>query len=194
MDSASSHFEISSLDIQNFENPNSNIVCLPLKDYGRRQEKDHPHLPKGLTQSERDADHLVEAFSGWTLLNAACLRKTMVLSNHKNERLLHHWASRGHVSLYECKGFFESLKLGDEFKAGVLQALQNGQKRDGESPITPGDRSATTPRAPPTPKTPQEPLNRDSREHARSSGDPRAAQASRWTAPAPHGRHSIGRQ
>src|SRR5436190_20195249 len=52
-----------------------------LPDYGFRPEDDHPNIPKGLTQEERNTDHLVEYFTGWCLTNADKFRKFVVLTS-----------------------------------------------------------------------------------------------------------------
>src|SRR5215471_4616681 len=41
-----------------------------LPDYGSRPENDHPMIPKGLSQEERNTDHLVEYFAGWCMVKS----------------------------------------------------------------------------------------------------------------------------
>lgn len=63
-------------------------------NYGHRQEDEHPAIPKGLTQEQRDTDHLVEFFGGWSIVNIHKFRRFIVVSHHTQDR----WKAWNHVS------------------------------------------------------------------------------------------------
>ena len=121
VDSAYPHFETKSFDPQYLDQPNNNILCLPIPGYGTRTETQNPDIPKGLTQNERDADHLVEAFAGWTLANATRLRRNVVITNCKNQTMLRRWKDWGHVSVLQVSEFVRSWKINE---AAILEKLQ----------------------------------------------------------------------
>lgn len=67
-----------------------------IPDYGCRSEDEHPDIPKGLTQEERDTDHLVEYFAGWIACHWEKYRRFVVLSHHKHQP---RWKDWNHVSI-----------------------------------------------------------------------------------------------
>ncbi|KAJ5634153.1 hypothetical protein N7528_001995 [Penicillium herquei] len=187
------HFEMSSMDFENLDNPNNNVVCLPLRDYGTRSESDDARIPKGLTQEERNADHLVEAYAGWMIIESARFRKTVVISNHTNQSLMARWPVWGHVNVFDVQSFFKKWQVKED---ALLEKIKTGSKRQDESP--------TTPRIPQTPKTPLESQisrDRDPRVSARNPRTSRGPQnpgstttnvstagaTGEWKAPGQHG-------
>lgn len=108
-------YQPESLDPTNLDGPNNNILSLTVAGYGERSANTNPELPQDLTQAERNADHLAEAFAGWTIENAARLRRSYIISNCKNEALLKRWASWGHVTLFSVGAFIKKydMKIND---------------------------------------------------------------------------------
>lgn len=148
------HFVPESLNPGQLDNVNNNVLSLPVPKYGSRTEADNPEIPKGLAQVERDADHLVEAFSGFTILNAARFRKTIVISSIKNVHLIKRWQSWGHVFLYSVGNFFHQYKLDERILHDRIQNCANGDMSGQKI----GTLSATqTPRTPVDPRTPRGP-------------------------------------
>ena len=77
----------------NIEHPIISPTKLP--NYGHRSENDDPAIPKGLTQAQRDADHLIEFFAGWGLVNCHRFRRLVVVTS-STEPLLR-WKAWNHV-------------------------------------------------------------------------------------------------
>ncbi|KAJ5761031.1 hypothetical protein N7520_008187 [Penicillium odoratum] len=154
-------FELDSLSIQSLDRSNNNVLCLPIPGYGTRTGAEHAHT-KCLTQPERDADHLVEAFAGWTQVNAARFRKTAVVTFLKNEPLLSRWSGWGHVVVLDgFKAFCRAFATDESI---LFERLQNGLQRQVNSPQLATEGGVTTPW---TPHTPQE-----SRDPRKNRGDP----------------------
>ncbi|KAJ5584696.1 uncharacterized protein N7459_004496 [Penicillium hispanicum] len=168
VDSAHPYFDSKSLDPRYLDQANNNVLCLPIPGYGTRSETQSPDIPKGLTQEERNVDHLVETFSGWAISNATRLRRSVVVTNCKNPSMLARWKNWGHVSVLQVSDFMRSWKINE---ALYLEKLQYGnmssQSGGPNSPLV----TPHTPR-PRTPRTPRE--SQDSRDH-RSHGDRRHA-------------------
>lgn len=170
MDPNFPYFEANSLSIQHLDHLNNNVLCLPVVGYGQRTGAEHPNIPKGLTQDERNADHLVEAFAGWMQMNATRFRKMAVVSNQRHEALLARWSAWGHLTI--LSGFKGFCKAYNTDEAILHERLQNGRQRNVNSPQIPAEVNAlTTPRTPRTPQTPQE--SQDPCESRRDSRDPR---------------------
>ncbi|KAJ5178756.1 hypothetical protein N7492_001966 [Penicillium capsulatum] len=114
IDSSHPTFDPASFDSRYMDRPNNNIITLPLLDYGSRSESDDHSIPRGLTQSERNADHLVDAFSGWTIIHSALVRRSIVITSVKNARLWDRWKTWGHI--YPCtpNKFFEMHQINEE--------------------------------------------------------------------------------
>ncbi|KAJ5793152.1 uncharacterized protein N7503_009130 [Penicillium pulvis] len=160
-------FEPNSLSIQHLDSLNNNVLCLPVVGYGQRTGAEHPDIPKGLTQDERNADHLVEAFAGWMLMNATRFRRMAVISDQRNEALLLRWSAWGHLTI--LGGFKGFCKAYNTDEAVLHDRLQNGLQRNVNSPqITAEANPLTTPRTPQTPQESQDPC-----EPRRESRDPR---------------------
>lgn len=140
------HFKSESLDPSQLDRPNNNILSLPLPSYGSRTEADNPNIPKDLTQSERDADHLVELFAGFTIMNTDRFRKTIVITSVKHPSLIARWQNWGHVAVYSVKNFFSTFHLDEKhLSEKMMNAGQSGRKT---TPGTPVDPRLGTPRPP----------------------------------------------
>ncbi|RWQ91849.1 hypothetical protein C8Q69DRAFT_408795 [Paecilomyces variotii] len=75
-------------------NPVISFRSIP--SYGHRQEDEHDAIPKGLRQDQRDTDHLVEFFAGWSIINSHRFRRFIVASHYSQER----WKAWNHVSTF----------------------------------------------------------------------------------------------
>ncbi|KAJ5676075.1 hypothetical protein N7462_008972 [Penicillium macrosclerotiorum] len=184
MDKKFPHFRPESLDPSRLDESNSNVVSIPLAGYGSRSENAAFHIPRGLTQAERNADHLVEAFAGWTLIYAARFRKTTVISNVDNPLLLSHWSSWRHAFHYSAKAFISRGRIDetvvlDRLHRTRMPATQKSGKNDlPSSPMT------QTPRTPsalsigiPTPREPPKELQANA---------PTAPKTGEWKQPRKH--------
>lgn len=148
------HFAPESLNPAKLDNANNNVLCLPIPKYGSRTEADNPEIPRDLTQVERDADHLVEAFSGFTILNAARFRKTIVITSMKNPPLIQRWQSWGHVAIYSVNKFFEYFRLDEKVLQERIQNVGNGGRPGQKDGTLSGAQTPKTPVDPRTPKAP----------------------------------------
>ncbi|RJE19656.1 Chromo domain protein [Aspergillus sclerotialis] len=102
-------------DDYDISNINSNLESPPvispshLPGYGSRKEDDHPFIPKGLTQEQRNADHLMEFFAGLGLVHCDKFRRFIVITNLKPEP---RWLSWQHIELYHGpKEFMRVFKI-----------------------------------------------------------------------------------
>ena len=68
-----------------------------LPGYGSRKENAHPFVPKGLTQEQRNADHLMEFFASWSLAHCDKFRRFIIVTHLKPEP---RWLSWQHIELY----------------------------------------------------------------------------------------------
>lgn len=143
------YFVSESLNPAQLDHPNNNVLCLPLPKYGARTEADNPEIPKGLTQAERDADHLVEAFAGFTIVNAARFRKTSVITSIRHPDLLSRWDKWGHVVVFPVNKFFKTFVLDEKVLSERMKPGGSSTKNSSMSP------AALTPNTPIDPGTPQ---------------------------------------
>jgi len=92
----------------NIEHPIISPANLP--NYGHRSENDDPAVPKGLTQVQRDTDHLVEFFAGWGLVNCHRFRRFIVVTSFPEP--LSRWKTWNHLE-FRCggKSFFKSFNI-----------------------------------------------------------------------------------
>ncbi|EEH43475.2 uncharacterized protein PADG_08400 [Paracoccidioides brasiliensis Pb18] len=81
------------------------ISTREIPDYGSRREDDHPGIPRGLAQAERDTDHLVEYFAGHALIHAEKFRRFIVLTTHKPQP---RWRAWTHLEIMEYQEFSKS--------------------------------------------------------------------------------------
>lgn len=80
------------------------LHSLPL--YGSRTEDDCPDLPKGLTQEQRNTDHLAEFFAGWALVNSHRFRRFVIVTSLKP---LQRWSAWNHIDIKEgARDFFKA--------------------------------------------------------------------------------------
>ncbi|PGH17718.1 hypothetical protein AJ80_04726 [Polytolypa hystricis UAMH7299] len=77
-----------------------------LANYGFRKETDHPNIPSGLTQEERDTDHLVEYFAGWAVMNAHKFRRFVVLHWGKPQP---RWQAWTHIEPMNAREFHRTI-------------------------------------------------------------------------------------
>lgn len=132
-DERSPFFQEESLSPSKIDQQNSNIVSLPIPGYGSRSEDDHSAIPKGLSQQERDMDHLAEAFAGWTLTKSACFRRMIMISSVETKSLRDRWRSWGHMTLYTVNEFFRIFKINEQ---ALLEKLKGEQSsRAGYFPL-----------------------------------------------------------
>lgn len=108
------YFREESLSPSRIDEVNTNIVSLPIAGYGSRSENDSPSIPRGLSQQERDMDHLAETFAGWALTKSDCFRRMFILSSVKLPTLRERWQNWGHLVLYEPDDFFKLFKIREE--------------------------------------------------------------------------------
>lgn len=79
------------------------VISPKIPLYGSRTEDDCPALPKGLTQEQRDTDHLAEFFAGWALVNSHRFRRFVIVTTLKP---LKRWDAWNHVDVKESAGDF----------------------------------------------------------------------------------------
>ncbi|KAJ9405906.1 hypothetical protein DTO045G8_6417 [Paecilomyces variotii] len=122
-------------------NPVISFRSIP--SYGHRQEDEHDAIPKGLRQDQRDTDHLVEFFAGWSIINSHRFRRFIVASHYSQER----WKAWNHLELHHGgRDFMKSQKI--DANAIWAELVSNTPRRSDPS------RSARTPRTPRTPFVP----------------------------------------
>ncbi|KAJ5167691.1 uncharacterized protein N7482_003285 [Penicillium canariense] len=121
------YFQDDSLNQAKLDAPNNNVIALTVAGYGERSEHVTPELPGGLTQTERNADHLAEAFAGWTLENTARVRKAYIISNCSNEALLKRWGRWAHVIVFSMESFLGRFKI--DAKEMLKRAEGRGRPR-----------------------------------------------------------------
>ncbi|KAK2746211.1 hypothetical protein FQN57_003333 [Myotisia sp. PD_48] len=73
-----------------------------LPDYGKRAENDHPMIPRGLTQEERNTDHLIEYFAGWGILNCNKYRHFLALTYFRPQP---RWKGFNHIDVMNYDQF-----------------------------------------------------------------------------------------
>ncbi|OJD11626.1 hypothetical protein AJ78_07639 [Emergomyces pasteurianus Ep9510] len=120
------------------------ISTREIPDYGSRVEDDHPNIPRGLTQAERDTDHLVEYFAGYALIHADRFRRFVVLTTHKPQP---RWQAWTHIEIMHYPEFKRKLMASSMHNAGDsgshkdkenASASKSHSKHDSASPSTQG--------------------------------------------------------
>lgn len=154
------YFQEDSLRPNEIHEPNSNIVSLSIAGYGSRSENDYPAIPKGLSQQERDMDHLAEAFAGWTLTKSAYFRRMIILSSVQSQPLRYRWRNWGHIILLESDDFFTKFKVREHV---IMENLLK-ERRSNQTANFPAETSGTpaTPADPPVDADPSDPWKRPS--------------------------------
>ncbi|KAJ5211502.1 uncharacterized protein N7498_003148 [Penicillium cinerascens] len=148
-------FQSESLNPRKIHMVNNNIISFePEIIQNWIREGGSMGVPKDISQDERNADHVVQMFTAWTLLNAACIRKTVVITSTKNRALHTRWLSNGRVVLYSPSSFINSFRIPEDlFLAKALGEnpkggnADNGRLLPAMTPKTPAF-DPRTPRAP----------------------------------------------
>ncbi|PYH49932.1 putative Chromo domain protein Chp1p [Aspergillus saccharolyticus JOP 1030-1] len=124
----------------------SNAISPPeLPGYGSRTEQEHPDLPAGATRELLDADHMIEFFAGWGLVNCHLYRRFVVVTCQR----LPKWAEWNHIEVKSCaKDFMDAFKIPYKF---YWETLRRKPKLEGR------ERVQATPYTPYTPRTPRTP-------------------------------------
>ncbi|KAE8356637.1 hypothetical protein BDV28DRAFT_144963 [Aspergillus coremiiformis] len=110
---------------------------LPL--YGSRTENDNPDIPKGLTQTERNADHLIEFFAGWALVNCYQFRKFYALTSVGP---FQRWDEWQHLEIrVDSAAFMKSLEIDytmhwEKLKHSIATSKSHSEMRP-QPPFTP---------------------------------------------------------
>lgn len=112
-----------------------------LPKYGTRSEDDNPDIPKGLTQEERNADHLVEFFAGWALVNSHVFRHFHIVTQM---RPLERWSAWQHVNIkVGPKAFMTAFDIDYQHFYSVAKGKPSSSSNSGTAQRTP-----TTPQTP----------------------------------------------
>ncbi|PYH65425.1 putative Chromo domain protein Chp1p [Aspergillus vadensis CBS 113365] len=140
----------------------SNAISPPsLPNYGTRTEADNPHIPKGLTQDQRNADHLIEFFAGWGLVHRHRYRRLIVLTQTTP---LDRWKEWQHIDIkFGSKDFMKSLGISYKYYWSKVIAAPSSSSAPSSASLTssrPGTPSET--RAPSESFTPRTPKSRTS--------------------------------
>lgn len=79
-------------------NPDSSslVVSHPVYHYGNRTEHDEPKI---IDKTIRDADHLIEFFAGWALLNRQRFRHFIALTSIAKSPDTARWSSWSHINV-----------------------------------------------------------------------------------------------
>ncbi|KAF7178436.1 hypothetical protein CNMCM7691_007132 [Aspergillus felis] len=89
------------------EDPVISLDAIPL--YGSRTEDDDASIPKGLTQEQRNTDHLGEFFAGWAIVNNHRFRRFVMLTAVKP---LPRWEAWQHIEIrYGAKDFMKAFNV-----------------------------------------------------------------------------------
>ncbi|GFF34765.1 hypothetical protein IFM46972_04338 [Aspergillus udagawae] len=89
------------------EDPVVSLDAIPL--YGSRTEDDDASIPKGLTQEQRNTDHLGEFFAGWAIVNNHRFRRFVMLTAVKP---LPRWEAWQHIEIrYGAKDFMKTFNV-----------------------------------------------------------------------------------
>ncbi|OJJ74880.1 hypothetical protein ASPBRDRAFT_40111 [Aspergillus brasiliensis CBS 101740] len=130
----------------------SNAISPPsLPGYGSRTEADNPDIPKGLTQDQRNADHLIEFFAGWGLVHRHRYRRLIVVTQTKPIRRWDEWQ---HIEVkWGGKKFMEAFKIDyKHYWSKATAAPSSSSATSSSRPATPGDSrgpsDSYTPRTP----------------------------------------------
>jgi chromo domain-containing protein 1 len=148
INSIDDYFQEESLRASQIHEPNSNVVSLSVAGYGSRSEDDCPVVLKGLSQQERDMDHVAEAFAGWALTKSACFRRMIIISSVQSNPLRDRWRSWSHIILMDSDDFFAKFKVRENvIMENLLKERRSNQAVNSPAEITPG--TPATPADPP---------------------------------------------
>ncbi|KNG87052.1 hypothetical protein ANOM_004483 [Aspergillus nomiae NRRL 13137] len=127
--------------------PNTVISPSKLPGYGFRTDDEIPDLPKDktLSQEQRNADHLIEFYAGWALINCYQFRKFLVLTASSLPR----WDEWQHLQIYVgSSAIMKSLEINYKLHWEKLKrsaGSNSHSERGSQTPFTP-----QTPRAGPS--------------------------------------------
>ncbi|KAJ5447244.1 Chromo domain/shadow [Penicillium cf. griseofulvum] len=126
-------------------NSKSNVIAPALNEYGTRTEH-HSLRIKG--KAERDTDHLIEFFAGWSLINIPRFRNFIAVTSF-NAPVGERWEKWGHITVMRggFEHFFKRFKINSEALMGYLSGSGDPKPRPSTSQVaTP--LSVTTPQTP----------------------------------------------
>ncbi|PWY86904.1 hypothetical protein BO70DRAFT_213446 [Aspergillus heteromorphus CBS 117.55] len=127
----------------------SNVISPPsLPNYGSRTEDDNPDIPRGLSQEQRNTDHLIEFFAGWGLVNRHRYRRFVVLTRMKPHP---RWEAWQHIEIkWGAKDFMKGFKVDYKLYWAKLTVPSTAKpsKTTGEPKVQPATFTPRTPRAP----------------------------------------------
>ncbi|KAE8152421.1 hypothetical protein BDV25DRAFT_67492 [Aspergillus avenaceus] len=126
----------------------STVISPAVPLYGSRPEDDNPEIPKSLTQSQRDSDHLIEFFAGWALFNCYQFRKFYVCTCVGP---LPRWEDWQHLQIKV--GMADILKTFNLDYATNWDMLKKSMSKQGSS-------TELKPQTPLTPRTPRASLSK----------------------------------
>lgn len=141
VDRAHPTFDMISMDIRFLERANNNILTFEFPGYGTYDENDNLGIPEGLTQLERNALVLVDAFSGWAMMHSSIFKRSIVITTIKNDQLWERWKTWGHIYTCTIKQFFDIHGVSEK------QLLERVYK--GEMPLPPRSESPSSRDEPP---------------------------------------------
>ena len=127
--------------------PNTVISPSKLPGYGFRTDDEIPDLPKDktLSQEQRNADHLIEFYAGWALINCYQFRKFLVLTASSLPR----WGEWQHLQIHVgSSAIMKSLEINYKLHWEKLKrsaGSNSHSERGSQTPFTP-----QTPRAGPS--------------------------------------------
>ncbi|KAJ5502545.1 Chromo domain/shadow [Penicillium fimorum] len=126
-------------------NSKSNVIAPSLNEYGTRTEH---HNLKIKDKVERDADHLIEFFAGWSLINIPRFRNFVAVTSF-NTPAGARWDKWGHITVMRG-GFSHFFKRFKVDYVGLMAYLS----RPGGSKPRPSTGQVATPSNVTTPRTP----------------------------------------
>lgn len=129
---------------EHHEDPVISFDAIPL--YGSRTEDDDASIPKGLTQEQRNTDHLAEFFAGWAIVNNHKFRRFVILTAVNP---LPRWLAWEHIEIrygardfmttfdVQYKAYWDKVKprLG---KPGLSSEAKSQNQNPAYTPRTPG--------------------------------------------------------
>ncbi|RHZ72359.1 hypothetical protein CDV55_106049 [Aspergillus turcosus] len=129
---------------EHHEDPVISFDAIPL--YGSRTEDDDASIPNGLTQEQRNTDHLAEFFAGWAIVNNHRFRRFVMLTAVQP---LPRWLAWEHVEIrYGAKNFMRTFEVDYKTywdkvkprlgKPGLSSEAKSQNQNPAYTPRTPG--------------------------------------------------------
>ncbi|CAG8161091.1 unnamed protein product [Penicillium nalgiovense] len=124
-------------------NSKSNVIAPSLNEYGTRTEH---HDLKIKDKLERDADHLIEFFAGWSIINIPRFRNFIAVTSFGISTGTR-WDKWGHMTVMRggFGHFFKRFKIDS---AGLMGYLSGGAKLQSSTSQVTTPMTATTPQTP----------------------------------------------